>query len=59
MSKRQFLIAGNWKMNGGPFEAAELLEGINATKDKISEDVDVLVCPPFVSLGMDIKYHQD
>lgn len=59
MSKRQFLIAGNWKMNGGPFEAAELLEGLKATKGEFSEDVDVLVCPPFVSLGMAVKYLHD
>ena len=59
MSKRQFLIAGNWKMNGGPFDAAELLEGITAKKGEFSDDVDVLVCPPFVSLGMAIKYLHD
>jgi len=59
MSKRQFLIAGNWKMNGGPFEAAELLEGLKAIKGEFSEDVDVLVCPPFVSLGMAVKYLHD
>lgn len=59
MSKRQFLIAGNWKMNGGPFEAAELLEGLKAKKGEFSDDVDVLVCPPFVSLGMAVKYLHD
>ncbi|HCT55208.1 MAG TPA: triose-phosphate isomerase, partial [Balneola sp.] len=46
MNKRKFLIAGNWKMNGGPLEAAELLEGIKNSKKEISEEVDVLVCPP-------------
>lgn len=56
MSKRQFLIAGNWKMNGGPFGASELLEGLTAKKTEFSEDVDVLVCPPFVSLGIAVKY---
>ena len=53
---RRFLIAGNWKMNCGPVEAAELLEGLKAAKPSISEDVDVLVCPPFVSLGMSVQY---
>lgn len=53
---RRFLIAGNWKMNCGPVEAAELLEGLKAAKPEISEDVDVLVCPPFVSLGMSVQY---
>lgn len=59
MSKRQFLIAGNWKMNGGPFEAAELLEGLKNQKENFSDEVDVLVCPPFVSLGMAVKYLHD
>lgn len=59
MNKRKFLIAGNWKMNGGPLEAAELLEGIKNSKKEISEEVDVLVCPPFVSLGMAVNYLYD
>jgi len=59
MSKRQFLIAGNWKMNGGPFEANEILRGLLQKKTEISDDVDVLVCPPFVSLGMAVKYLYD
>ena len=37
MNKRKFLIAGNWKMNGGPLEAAELFEGIKNSKKEISE----------------------
>lgn len=56
---RRFLIAGNWKMNCGPYDAAELLEGLTAKKADISEDVDVLVCPPFVSIGMAVKYLYD
>ncbi|MEX0610285.1 MAG: triose-phosphate isomerase [Balneolaceae bacterium] len=49
---RRFLIAGNWKMNGGPYDATELLEGLKAKKPEIKEEVDVLVCPPFVSIGL-------
>jgi triosephosphate isomerase len=56
---RRFLIAGNWKMNCGPYDAAELLEGLTEKKAEISEDVDVLVCPPFVSIGMAVKYLYD
>lgn len=56
---RRFLIAGNWKMNGGPYDAAELLEGLTEKKADISEEVDVLVCPPFVSIGMAVKYLYD
>ncbi len=56
---RRFLIAGNWKMNCGPDEAAKLLEGIKTQKPTISEDVDVLVCPPFISLSMAVNYLHD
>jgi triosephosphate isomerase len=56
MSTRQLLIAGNWKMNGGPYEAAELLDGLKSLKKNFTDDIDVLVCPPFVSLSMAVKY---
>lgn len=56
---RRFLIAGNWKMNCGPADAAELLEGLKSNKAEVSEEVDVLVCPPFVSLSMAVNYLHD
>ncbi len=56
---RRFLIAGNWKMNGGPYDAAELLEGLKAQKAEVDERVDVLVCPPFVSISMAVNYLHD
>jgi triosephosphate isomerase len=56
---RRFLIAGNWKMNCGPYDAAELLEGLISRSNDISDEVDVLVCPPFVSIGMAVKYLYD
>jgi len=56
---RRFLIAGNWKMNCGPYDAAELLEGLKAKKAEVNENVDVLVCPPFVSIGMAVNYLHD
>jgi triosephosphate isomerase len=56
---RRFLIAGNWKMNCGPNEAAALLEGLKEKKGSVSEEVDVLVCPPFVSLSMAVNYLHD
>lgn len=56
---RRFLIAGNWKMNCGPYDAAELLESLKAKKAEVSDHVDVLVCPPFVSIGMAVKYLYD
>ncbi|MDR9419081.1 triose-phosphate isomerase [Gracilimonas sp.] len=56
---RKLLIAGNWKMNCGPYDAAELLEGLISQKSEVDENVDVLVCPPFVSIGMAVKYLYD
>lgn len=46
-------------MNCGPYDAAELLEGLKAKKTEVAEHVDVLVCPPFVSIGMAVKYLYD
>ena len=43
------LIAGNWKMFKGPSEAAAFCRELRATE--LPADVDVVVCPPFVSLG--------
>jgi triosephosphate isomerase len=46
------LIAGNWKMYKGPAEAAEFCV---ALRDRELEDVDVVVCPPFVSLAVTVQ----
>jgi len=43
------LIAGNWKMFKGPVEAGEFCRALRAAH--LPEDVDVVVCPPFVSLA--------
>jgi triosephosphate isomerase (TIM) len=42
------LIAGNWKMYKGPAEAAEFCL---ALRDEDFGDVDVVVCPPYLSLA--------
>lgn len=47
---RRFLIAGNWKMNCGPEETSQLLNGIKQKRPDIPESLDVLVCPPEISL---------
>ena len=47
---RNLLVAGNWKMNCGPKETSALLQGIKKSDVTIPEEVDVLVCPPMVSL---------
>ena len=43
------LIAGNWKMFKGANEAAVFCRELRATD--LPPDVDVVVCPPFVSLS--------
>jgi triosephosphate isomerase len=43
------LVAGNWKMYKGPLEAAEFCRALRTAA--VPEDVDVVVAPPFVSLG--------
>src|SRR5699024_11509054 len=48
---RNLFVAGNWKMNCGPEETAELLQGIQKSEVNIPPNVDVLVCPPMISLG--------
>ena len=47
---RDFLVAGNWKMNGSAAFNAELVAGIVAGAPR-SERVKLLVCPPFPYLS--------
>ena len=47
---RGYLVAGNWKMNGGDASNAELLDGIIAGAPQ-SGTVELLVCPPFPYLS--------
>jgi len=44
------LIAGNWKMFKGPREAQAFFDGFDAPAD-----VDVILCPPFVSLSAAVE----
>jgi triosephosphate isomerase len=46
------LIAGNWKMHKGPAEAAEFCLGL---RQEDLEGVDVVVCPPYVSLAVAVQ----
>ncbi len=48
------LIAGNWKMFKGPHQAREFAAQIRRLGDR-SPEVDVVVCPPFVSLEPTIQ----
>lgn len=45
---RKKIVAGNWKMNMTPAKAVELIDSL---KNEINtNEVDVVVCPPFVCL---------
>jgi triosephosphate isomerase len=46
------LIAGNWKMYKGPAETAEFCLGL---REQELEGIDVVVCPPFVSLAVAVQ----
>ncbi|HKJ94388.1 MAG TPA: triose-phosphate isomerase [Gammaproteobacteria bacterium] len=46
---RRALVAGNWKMNGSLESASELAEAI-AVGTPTDEDIDLVVCPPFVHI---------
>jgi triosephosphate isomerase len=43
------LIAGNWKMFKGPAEAGDFCRALRAAD--LPENVNIVVCPPFVSLA--------
>jgi len=47
---RKYLIAGNWKMNAGPVKGKRLAEELRAKWKDYSFNVDVLVCPPYLSI---------
>lgn len=46
---RKYMVAGNWKMNGGRETNRALVDGIAAGLDRC-RDVEVLVCPPALYL---------
>ena len=47
------LIAGNWKMFKGPAEAAAFCRALRDVE--LPADVDVVVCPPYVSLAAAVQ----
>ena len=46
------LIAGNWKMAKGPADTAEFCLGL---REQELQGVEVVVCPPFVSLAVAVQ----
>ena len=47
------LIAGNWKMFKGPAQAGAFCRELRETD--LPDDVDVVVCPPYVSLEVTVQ----
>lgn len=47
---RKLMMAGNWKMNNTISEAVVLAQEISNQYEKTWEQLDVVVCPPFVDL---------
>jgi triosephosphate isomerase len=47
------LIAGNWKLFKGPAEAGDFCRALREAP--LAEGVDVVVCPPFVSLAASVQ----
>ena len=45
-----FIVAGNWKMNTTPAEAAQLASDVRDGAHSLS-GVEIVLCPPFVSLA--------
>ncbi len=48
---RKPMVAGNWKMNKGLYETRDLIREMIPVLHDV-EDVEVVVCPPFVGLGV-------
>lgn len=50
---RKRIVAGNWKMNNTLSEAQKLAsEVVNMVNDEVTEDVQVILCPPALYLGV-------
>ena len=56
---RKYVIAGNWKMNKTPSEAKTLVKDVIEAIGAKPENVDVVVCPPFVALDAAIGAAKD
>ncbi len=48
---RKPMVAGNWKMNKGLYETRDLIREMYPVLHAV-EDVEIVVCPPFVGLGV-------
>ena len=51
---RKPMVAGNWKMNNSLYETRDLIRKMLPDLQEI-RDVDVVICPPFVGLGVAVR----
>jgi len=57
---RKKIVAGNWKMNQNFAQADELLFNIGDNmENNVPEDVELIICPPFVFLEMATDFAQN
>ena len=52
---RKPIIAANWKMNKGPKETVDFLATFTSKLNNITDNVDVIISPPFVSIPSAIE----
>lgn len=52
-AKRKAVIAGNWKMNKTPAEAAALVDELLGAV--AAADCDIVICPPYVDLPLAVQ----
>lgn len=48
---RNYLIAGNWKMNSGAGKTAPFFHELGPKIPDVPKEVELLICPPFISLS--------
>ncbi|MFZ3070498.1 MAG: triose-phosphate isomerase [Anaerolineaceae bacterium] len=51
MKTRKPMVAGNWKMNKTLYEGRDLIRAMTPELSEV-KDVDIVICPPFVGLGI-------
>lgn len=56
---RRKLIAGNWKMNAGPKEAENLLNGLKEELGNGDFQTDILVFPPYLTISAALNQLKD
>lgn len=58
MKTRKPMVAGNWKMNKNLYETRDLIREMAPALSGIT-DVDILICPPFINLGVAKRETED